>query len=1200
MKDYPLHSSPQIEKENSAISQFIEGLVFGFDLGTGSIGFAVRKGNVFLETGSFICDSDIGALDTRNTLRRQKRTLRSKKQRRRWIAEQLARIGLPKPDAMWRNKREDETHEDYEQRTNPIILRCRALAGEKLEPAQLHVAVAHLWKRRGYEAKLPFSTGDGEKAGKDEWKGTISPTQNKEMFENSGREFPAQFLCDLVGDVSRRQRSRVWMREDLEKEFRAMMKAQPALQKEVELSTSEGKKLIAFGEWLLYGDGKLMQKHGKQFRVFFKNSEAKNPGVLGIKWPRFNNRSPGLDVLRPYDEKGRPQHVVSKDSAIAKKAMWLMAIANFRVVDLSTGKKVAPDAESLKKLQDFWLATLTKKEREAWTKGEADFAVTVSVADKKGSKGGPPKKSVLHQWAEAYAGRYALIEGQQELSAVAGDGRTRYSTPTLKEFIDGNLEGLQNTPQPILVRDGQTVEQAIGAFLADVRSPVVRHRLLLFSRLLARLTKDHGKPDLIVIEAARSFALGHFAKKKRLKEMADNQKSRDEAHTTAKNNGWNTSKNALLRYRLWKEVTTDQGHCPFCSQPITQAQFLNGDADIAHLVPQAVRKCDEFYNLTVAHSKCNRMDMQNKIAREAFPERWHEIEAFARKHFTGKKLELILAKSLDEALEMLDTKEHLCQTAYIAKLVRRLCVIHFGWQAADGRDPSDQEGNMPSKQILISNGSITSMLRDAWGLNTLLHGQGPKYTKEQWKALSAEQQKQVKADNDKRHEKNRGDHRHHAIDAMVLSCTLPWLARKILDKREPDKGELLWWTLDPQTRERRAWHPIFPKPGAFRDVVQKELGQVEVRHHVAQATHRQPANTTIYSKRGLDKFVAREPLTTLSPKDLIGEGNRPCRVHPEELGRYLWTLWSRYADDFHAYLTAARDEWLKTYDFEAKHDLKSALKDFQSRLCFVEFHAWRSGDRAAPPALPDAAKHPVRVDGKMKFTIEKDSPPELQLPRQAILFKSLTEDFQKRLCFTAFQRWREKPDEEVSFPDKVRIPIVKVRYIAKMGLANAVPGPRTMPGNVWVKRTDFREARLMPSVEGEGYIPVFIPLGKHYAPFSPYGDFKKEARSPLVIRKRQKIKLVHDYSEDIQRGEYVVDVIGTGQLKMSVAHVARSKDARKAFGLPGSGYQPYWKHLIPALGFKFPANVQDVADDGEADEVNESDEEADVESDTDA
>ena len=53
-----------------------------------------------------------------------------------------------------------------------------------------------------------------------------------------------------------------------------------------------------------------------------------------------------------------------------------------------------------------------------------------------------------------------------------------------------------------------------------------------------------------------------------------------------------------------------------------------------------------------------------------------------------------------------------------------------------------------------------------------------------------------------------------------------------------------------------------------------------------------------------------------------------------------------------------------------------------------------------------------------------------------------------------------------------------------------------------------------------------------------------------------------------------MEVMGAGQLKISLAHVARTKEGRMAFGLPASGYQPYWKQLIPALGFKFPPNAR--------------------------
>ena len=50
------------------------------------------------------------------------------------------------------------------------------------------------------------------------------------------------------------------------------------------------------------------------------------------------------------------------------------------------------------------------------------------------------------------------------------------------------------------------------------------------------------------------------------------------------------------------------------------------------------------------------------------------------------------------------------------------------------------------------------------GLNQLLNPLPPGKS---WENLSEEEREQQQ-------QKNRGDHRHHAIDAMVIACTLPW------------------------------------------------------------------------------------------------------------------------------------------------------------------------------------------------------------------------------------------------------------------------------------------------------------------------------------------------------------------------------------------------------------------------------------------
>ena len=46
--------------DTTPLQRFTNGLVFGFDLGTASIGFAVRKGDQFLDVGVLLCPEDPG------------------------------------------------------------------------------------------------------------------------------------------------------------------------------------------------------------------------------------------------------------------------------------------------------------------------------------------------------------------------------------------------------------------------------------------------------------------------------------------------------------------------------------------------------------------------------------------------------------------------------------------------------------------------------------------------------------------------------------------------------------------------------------------------------------------------------------------------------------------------------------------------------------------------------------------------------------------------------------------------------------------------------------------------------------------------------------------------------------------------------------------------------------------------------------
>jgi CRISPR/Cas system Type II protein with McrA/HNH and RuvC-like nuclease domain len=375
------------------ITRFSTGLVFGFDLGTGSIGYAVRHGTEFKDVGVLICPEDTAKLDSRRNLRRQRRTLRSKKYRRQWFARELAGLlglklirhddeELSLPETAWgqNNKGGWVPKPGFESLCDPVALRVAALEGKPLRPEELFTALTHLFRRRGYLADVPWGNQEAEAKDPDankeegEIKGRMSAL--REEMKAKGCEHPCQLLAvrakeralwlqaantgkplaelwaaeNMKGEPPKdepRQRKEVWPRELVEKEFRAIVAAH----------ASRHPKLAEKADWLLFGDSREVKGHG----VYFKTTESRNPGVLGLKWPRFDNRGPALDVLRPLDEQGRPLHVVRKNKEAFTKAQWELAVMNFRVIDRTTSALVAPDARALARLREMWESSRRKR-----------------------------------------------------------------------------------------------------------------------------------------------------------------------------------------------------------------------------------------------------------------------------------------------------------------------------------------------------------------------------------------------------------------------------------------------------------------------------------------------------------------------------------------------------------------------------------------------------------------------------------------------------------------------------------------------------------------------------------------------------------------------------------------------------------------------------------------------------------------------
>ena len=861
MKDYVLKDA---KPSSFSKDSFLTGLVFGFDVGTGSIGYAVRKGSEFKNVGVLICDSEGSDLSKRRDLRRQRRTLRSKKYRRQWFAKELIKLGLPKPQLPL---------------DDPISVRLRALNGEELKSEELHAALTHLFKRRGY-SKVPWANvekaaKESAKPKKDDEEGKIKEAV-KEIKAKLGDKHPCQFLAEEKARVGNSPtanwaRKIYWPREVLQTEFEAIVKAQK----------KNFPQLAEKTDWLLYGDSQPKKKGNETFHVFFKTTEAQNPGVLGLRWPRFDNRGPALDALQPVDGQGRPLHVVRKNKEAFTKAQWELALMNFRVLDEKNRQKLDP---------------------------RIHFPIFIENLRNEWNKKGKVTEARLKKLAEPFKEKFLLIEDQKPLTPETGAGRARYSSPTLELIRKEIGEGRRvDPPQPILRRKGENAEQALNRYLADIKHPLVRHRLVLFRRLLMQLTSRYGQPDMIVLEAIRSLALGQKAKNELNKRNEQFRKERENAREQLLSNNESFSRKGIQRYRLWQEA---KGRCPFCLQTIERTDLGHG-ADIEHLVPRSVVDCNEFYNLTVAHIKCNRELKGDRTPLAAFggTSQWEGIKANAENCFIGRKLEIFLSPNAEELIEQKSDLQH---TAYIARVIRHISLIQLGWLNDEGRDPTPEKQN-PALSFQVTNGQLTSRLRKAWGLNQILHPLPPD---KRWDELIEAEQNQFT-------EKNRGDLRHHALDAVVIACTLPWLAHRTHGATD-EFGRHGWWTQDEKQRSKAA-NPIFPNDGQMHEVVKKEIEKVVVRRHVSRSNHQQAYATTLYAKKAKDTYVAREVFTSLTPKNLGS-------IWPKEFAYYCEAAWKRHADES------------PDIEAELKKTKGNVPESFTKKLCFAHFQKWRADD----------------------------------------------------------------------------------------------------------------------------------------------------------------------------------------------------------------------------------------------------------------
>jgi CRISPR-associated endonuclease Csn1 len=367
----------------------------------------------------------------------------------------------------------------------------------------------------------------------------------------------------------------------------------------------------------------------------------------------------------------------------------------------------------------------------------------------------------------------------------------------------------------------------------QLRNPVVLRGLTELRKVANALIRAYGKPELVRVELARDLKRSGKQREDIWKQNRQNEKARDMAREeirAKKELGIDEPRRSdILKVLLAKECNWE---CPYTGKTICMEALLgrNPQFDIEHIVPFSRSLDNSFINKTLCDVKENRDVKQNRTPYEAYSAhetKWQEIIS-RLKRFRGTAAHAKLRKFQQKELDDDFAARQLQDTRYMSKLAAQYAGLLYG-----GQIDADHK-----RRVQVSAGRVTAYLRDEWGLNAILNDGGDD-------------------------EKNRGDHRHHAVDAVVIALTSAGTVKKL-----SDSAELA------EQRGNRLFTPIEKPWDSLLDDVRKAIDAVNISYRVNRrvtgALHEETNYSKAYKspegngKKELEYRHVRKPLQNMS------------------------------------------------------------------------------------------------------------------------------------------------------------------------------------------------------------------------------------------------------------------------------------------------------------------------------------------------
>lgn len=247
------------------------------------------------------------------------------------------------------------------------------------------------------------------------------------------------------------------------------------------------------------------------------------------------------------------------------------------------------------------------------------------------------------------------------------------------------------------------------------------------------------------------------------------------------------SKADIIRYKCWLE---QKYRSPYTGEMIPLAKLFTSAYEIEHVIPQSRYFDDSFTNKVICEKEVNGLKdrqlgfefikshhgekvqlSQGKVVEILSVEAY---EKFVKEHYANNrtKMKKLLMDDIPDGF----IERQLNDSRYISKLVKGLLSNIVREKLENG----EYEQEAVSKNLISCNGSITDRLKKDWGMNDVWNSIVlPRFRrlneltgKDCFTAISAEGHEipAMPLELQKGFNKKRIDHRHHAMDAIVIAC----------------------------------------------------------------------------------------------------------------------------------------------------------------------------------------------------------------------------------------------------------------------------------------------------------------------------------------------------------------------------------------------------------------------------------------------